>query len=64
MGLAVALVLLNGVLAAMLNEPMLVNVLLTMGAMWMASAFYASLYFSVVDCFEPDEAFGTSSTAA
>ncbi|MBA4110436.1 MAG: hypothetical protein C0487_12680 [Leptothrix sp. (in: Bacteria)] len=64
MGLAVALVLLNGVLAAILNEPMLVNVLLTMGAMWMASAFYASLYFSVVDCFEPDEAFGSSSTAA
>lgn len=58
MGLALGLVLLNGVLSAMLSEAMLVNVLVTMGAMWMASAFYASLYFSVVDCFESSEDFG------
>lgn len=59
-GVAVALVLSNALLAAILGSPMLVNVLVTMGAMWMVSAFYASLYFSVVDCFEPDAAFGTA----
>jgi len=58
-GVAVGLVLVNTLLASVLSAPMLISVLLTMGAMWMASAFYASLYFSVVDCFEADEAFGT-----
>ena len=28
------------------------NVLAIAGGMWVASAFYASLYFTVVDCFE------------
>jgi len=31
--------------------------------MALASAFYASLYFTVVDCFEPKEAAGTADAA-
>ncbi|MGH6647714.1 BPSS1780 family membrane protein [Aquabacterium sp.] len=58
LGVAVVLILVNSLLAAVLGSPMLVNVLVTVGAMWMASAFYASLYFSVVDCFEPDDTSG------
>lgn len=58
MGVAVGLVLLNAILAALGVPTMLVSVLITVGAMWMAAAFYASLYFSVVDCFEPDEGLG------
>jgi hypothetical protein len=60
LGVAVALILFNTLLGSLLGAPMLMNVLVTVGAMWMASAFYASLYFSVVDCFEPDEAFGST----
>ncbi|RZI81607.1 MAG: hypothetical protein EOP38_18730 [Rubrivivax sp.] len=56
-GVGLALVMVDSVLMALVSEPMLVNVLITMGAMWMASAFYASLYFTVVDCFEPYEPF-------
>lgn len=58
MGVAVGLVLLNAILAAIQVPAMLISVLVTVGAMWMAAAFYASLYFSVVDCFEPDEGLG------
>jgi hypothetical protein len=54
-GAVLALVLVDGLLMAVVTEPMLVNVLITMGGMWMAAAFYASLYFTVVDCFEPYE---------
>jgi len=36
-------------------EPILVNILMAIGGLWLASAFYASLYFTVVDCFEPDQ---------
>ena len=31
------------------------TMLAVLGGMWVAAAFYASLYFSVVDCFEPSE---------
>lgn len=34
-------------------EPILSNILMAIGGLWLASAFYASLYFTVVDCFEP-----------
>ena len=54
-GAALALALLNLALSALVSEPMLVNTLMSMLAMWLASAFYASLYFTVVDCFEPHD---------
>jgi hypothetical protein len=53
-GVALALAAINGLLLAVVSEPLLVHVLTTMGAMWMTAAFYASLYFTVIDCFEPD----------
>lgn len=54
-GIAVAVAVADRALIAMVAEPMLVNTVVTMAAMWLASAFYASLYFTVVDCFEPQD---------
>ncbi|MDE2400055.1 MAG: hypothetical protein KGL90_00115 [Burkholderiales bacterium] len=55
LGAGVVLAVIDRVLVAAVPEPLIVNVLMTMAAMWLAAAFYASLYFTVVDCFEPDE---------
>ncbi|MES2089604.1 MAG: BPSS1780 family membrane protein [Pseudomonadota bacterium] len=52
-GIALAVAVIDRALVAIVPEPMLVKALITMLAMWLASAFYASLYFTVVDCFEP-----------
>lgn len=51
---AVALVVAMVIRAIAMLVPvaMLVEVLVVMIGMWTASAFYASLYFTVVDCFE------------
>lgn len=60
-GIATVLALINGLLLAAVDEPVLVHVFITMGAMWMTAAFYASLYFTVVDCFEPEDGLLTPS---
>lgn len=39
-------------LSALIPVPAVVEVLAVMVGMWTASAFYASLYYTVVDCFE------------
>lgn len=38
--------------SALMPVPVLGGVLATLGGLWVASALYASLYFTVVDCFE------------
>lgn len=40
------------VLTLVIPSPTLMTVTAVMASMWVLSAFYASLYFSVVDCFE------------
>jgi hypothetical protein len=60
-GVAAVLALINGLLLAVVGEPVLVHVFITMGAMWMTAAFYASLYFTVIDCFEPEDGILTPS---
>lgn len=47
-----ALGLLDRFLLSQLPVPMLGNILAISAGLWVASAFYASLYFTVVDCFE------------
>lgn len=49
---ALLVALLVRALATLIPVPMVVEVLVVMISMWTASAFYASLYFTVVDCFE------------
>lgn len=49
-----AIGLLDRALLALTGAQMLVNVVAMAGGMWLAAAFYASLYFTVVDCFEPE----------
>jgi hypothetical protein len=39
-------------LAAVVPEPLIVNMVAVAAGLWVAAAFYASLYFSVVECFE------------
>jgi hypothetical protein len=51
-GVVLALGLLDRFLLSQLPIPMLGNVLAITAGLWVASAFYASLYFTVVDCFE------------
>lgn len=41
------------VVSAVSPEPLITNIAVVFLGMWMAAAFYASLYFTVVDCFEP-----------
>jgi hypothetical protein len=47
--------LLAAAIAAIVPIPMLVSVVLMTASMWVAASFYASLYFTVVDCFEPHQ---------
>lgn len=51
-GVVVALGLFDRFVLSQIPVPLLGNVLAIACAMWVASAFYASLYFTVVDCFE------------
>lgn len=52
----VAMVLLVGVpiqlVAAIIPEPVIATMFAAAAGLWVASAFYASLYFSVVECFD------------
>ena len=54
-----ALGLLDRFLLSQLPVPMLGNILAISAGLWVASAFYASLYFTVVDCFESSADTGT-----
>lgn len=53
MGLLVVVGVVMQVVLALVPVPALGTMIAVLGGMWVASAFYASLYFSVVDCFEP-----------
>ncbi|WP_298014358.1 BPSS1780 family membrane protein [uncultured Aquabacterium sp.] len=44
--------LIDSVIAMVLPVPAVVNVLAVATGLWVAAAFYASLYFTVVDCFD------------
>lgn len=54
-GVLCGVALLATAIAAILPVPMLVSVLMMTASMWVAASFYASLYFTVVDCFEPHQ---------
>ena len=51
-GVMLGLGLFDRFILSQIPVPLLGNVLAIAGGMWVASAFYASLYFTVVDCFE------------
>lgn len=44
---------------ALIPVPVVGGILATLGGLWLASALYASLYFTVVDCFESGVGTGT-----
>ncbi len=50
--LLLLIALLDRMILALIPVPFVANVLAVMASMWLAAAFYASLYFTVVDCFE------------
>lgn len=52
-GVLAALALAASLLALILPIPFLVNVLTVGASMWLVAGFYGSLYFTVVDCFDP-----------
>ncbi len=54
-GIVVLLGLLDRALGALLPEPLIGDLLTLVAGMWVIGAFYASLYFTVVDCFEPHD---------
>jgi hypothetical protein len=54
-GIVIALGLVDRVLASIIPAPALVDGLAMIAGMALASGFYASLYFTVVDCFEPNQ---------
>jgi hypothetical protein len=53
LGLILVIGLVSSFLLALLPIPVLANMLAAVASMLLAGAFYASLYFSVIDCFEP-----------
>lgn len=53
LGMMLGIAVLSSVLASLMPVPALINMLTILASMVLAAAFYASLYFSVVDCFEP-----------
>ena len=53
LGVLCGVALLAAAVAAIVPVPMLVSVVVMTASMWVAASFYASLYFTVVDCFEP-----------
>ncbi|TAK90315.1 MAG: hypothetical protein EPO09_16935 [Aquabacterium sp.] len=54
-GVLSGVALLAAGVSAILPIPMLVSVVMMTASMWVAASFYASLYFTVVDCFEPHQ---------
>lgn len=56
--------LLDRVVLALIPVPLLGSALALAAGMWLAAAFYASLYFTVVDCFEPQAAAGSATPPA
>lgn len=52
LGAMAALAVLSQVVHAALPVPALSNILTFVGVLWLVGSFYASLYYSVVDCFE------------
>jgi hypothetical protein len=52
-GLFLAVASVASFIAVLLPVPLLANALVMAAIMWVVAAFYASLYFTVVDCFEP-----------
>ncbi len=59
-GLMIGLGLADRALASLIPAPVLIDGLAMIAGMALASAFYASLYFTVVDCFEPKEPTGAA----
>lgn len=55
LGIMLAVALVDRALLAIIPEPLIGNMVAIVASMWVASAFYASLYFTVVDCFEPQQ---------
>jgi hypothetical protein len=55
LGLMLAVALLDSLFVAIFPVPALANMLAVIASMLLAAAFYASLYFSVIDCFEPQQ---------
>lgn len=53
MGVLVAMGLLVRAVDTLIPVAFVAQVITVFAGMWVASAFYASLYFTVVDCFEP-----------
>lgn len=53
LGVVLALGVLDRFVLSQIPVPLLGNLLAISAGMWVAAAFYASLYFTVVDCFEP-----------
>ncbi len=52
LGLMLAVALLDSLLVRIFPVPVLADMLAVIASMLLAAAFYASLYFSVIDCFE------------
>ena len=44
------------VLGSLFAAPLITNILMVFVGMWVGAAFYTSMYFSVVECFEPPQA--------
>lgn len=55
LGVLCALAVAASVLALALPVPLLVNVITMAASMWLAAGLYGSLYFAVVDCFDPKQ---------
>jgi GNAT superfamily N-acetyltransferase len=55
-GVMVLLGLVTQLLGGLLGEPTVVSVLALSMGMWVAASFYASLYFTVIDCFDAPDA--------
>jgi len=56
-GVAIFMAMVIRTVAMVIPVPAIAEILAVMMGMWTAGAFYASLYFTVVDCFEaPDQA--------
>jgi hypothetical protein len=55
LGIMLVIALLDRALLAIIPEPLIANMAAIVASMWLAAAFYASLYFTVVDCFEPQK---------
>lgn len=64
LGVLCAVALLAAGIAAIVPIPLVSSVLMMTASMWVAASFYASLYFTVVDCFEPHQPEVAPSSAA